>query len=401
MPRHRRAAVRILSVTHNYPRFEGDLAGAFLERLTAALARRGHAVEVVTPADAGAGGRSERDGVAVTRVRYAPARLETLAHRGTMTSALKSPAGLAALASLVAAQARALRAAARAGPAADVLHAHWWVPGGLSAWLARAGTPYVVTLHGTDAALLGRSAAARAVARRVLRGAAAVTAVSAFVGRRAAEVAGLEPESILVQPMPLDVAGLARAGPGAGGGGVVTVGRLTAQKRVDLLLEAFAVLARRGRRHRLLIVGDGPERAPLERRATALGVADRVRFEGRVEPARVPETIADADVFVFTGVGEGFGLAAAEALALGIPVVATDAGGGVTEVVPQAGPGRVVPAGNAEALAGAIDELACDPGARPLAAELGARLQRELAPDAVAARFEELFRTVARGGGRA
>jgi len=227
----------------------------------------------------------------------------------------------------------------------------------------------------------------------------AVTAVSAFVARRAAEVAGLEPEAILVQPMPLDVARLARTS--RGGGGAVTVGRLTAQKRVDLLLEAFGVLARRGRPLRLLIVGDGPERAALERRASALGIADRVRFAGRVEPARVPETIGDADVFVFTGVGEGFGLAAAEALALGIPVAATDAGGGVTEVVPHDGPGRIVPAGSVEALAGAIDALACDPGARPLAAELGARLKRELAPDAVAARFETLFRTVARGGPRA
>jgi len=392
--------VRILSVTHNYPRFDGDLAGAFLERLAVALVHRGHAVEVVTPADQGAGGRGERQGVRVTRVRYAPAGREILAHRGTMASALRSPAGVAALASLVAAQARALRAAARAGPPVDAVHAHWWVPGGVSAWLARAGgAPYVVTLHGTDAEILRRSAAARVAARRVLRGAAAVTAVSSYVARRAAEVAGLAPDVVLVQPMPLDVDRFSRAS--RGGGGVVTVGRLTTQKRLDLLLDAVAAFGRRGRPASLLIVGDGPERGPLEARAGALGIADRVRFAGRLEPSRVPEAIGDADVFVFTGVGEGFGLAAAEAFALGIPVVATEDGGGVTEIVPRNGPGRVVPAGDAEALAGAIDELACDPAARPLAAELGARLKRQLAPDAVAARFEELFGRLARGGRRA
>jgi glycosyltransferase involved in cell wall biosynthesis len=233
------------------------------------------------------------------------------------------------------------------------------------------------------------------VARRVLRRAAAVTAVSSYVAHRAAEAAGLAPDAILVQPMPLDADRL--AGASRGGGGMVTVGRLTAQKRIDLLLDACAVLRSRGRPARLRIVGDGPERRSLEERAAALGIAEQVQFVGRVEPARVPGEIGDADVFVFTAVGEGFGLAAAEAFALGVPVVATDAGGGVTDIVPASGPGRVVPAGNPEALAGAIDELASHPEARGLAAAVGARLKRELAPDAVAGRFEELFRRVANG----
>ena len=393
--------MRIVSVTHDYPRHEGDLAGAFIERLLVALRRRGHTVEVVTPADRGEGGRREAQGVTVSRVRYAPAAWETLAHSGTMAAAVGSPQGLAALASLIAAQARAVRAARRHGAPVDVVHAHWWIPGGISAWLAasRGGPPYVVTLHGTDAAILVRSALARTVARRVLRGAAAVTAVSAFVADRTAAATGLDRRRIVVQPMPLETSRLTRLS--AGGGGIVTVGRLTRQKRLSLILDALVALRRRGRRPALTIIGDGPERRAIAERAAALGVAEQVRFAGGVEPARVPEAIGDADVFAFTAVGEGFGLAAAEALAIGVPVVAMEGGGGVTDVVPRTGAGRVVPDGDVEALASALDELAGSPAAHRAAAALGERLKRQLAPEWVAERFESIYQSITSGAHRA
>lgn len=388
--------MRIVSVTHDYPRHEGDLSGAFIERLLVALHDRGHTVEVVTPADGGAGGRADEHGVAVTRVRYAPAPWETLAHRGTMASALRSPHGVASLASLIAAQSRALGRAARRWPRVDVVHAHWWIPGGISAWLAhrRGGPPYVVTLHGTDVAVLARSALGRAVARRVLRRAAAVTAVSSYLADRAAAATGLDRSAIIVQPMPLETAGLARVS--AGGDGIVTVGRLTPQKRVALILDALVALRHRGRHLSLGIVGDGPERRALTEHAAALGLAEQVHFAGAVEPARVPDAIGDADVFAFAALGEGFGLAAAEALALGVPVVAMDGGGGVTDLVPRTGAGRVVPDGDVEAFASALDELAGSADARRLAAELGARLKRQLSPESVAERFESVYERVAR-----
>jgi len=69
--------VRIVCVTHAYPRWDGDIPGAFVERLVLAQARRGHTVAVVAPADVGRGGREVRHGVMVERVRYAPARFET------------------------------------------------------------------------------------------------------------------------------------------------------------------------------------------------------------------------------------------------------------------------------------------------------------------------------------
>src|SRR5437870_4076303 len=166
--------------------------------------------------------------VPVTRVRYAPANRETLAYRGTMVAAVRSPAGLLFAASLIQRQARVVARLCREEQL-ELVHAHWWIPGGVSAWLARR--PYVVTLHGTDVALLERSLPARLLARRVLRGAAAVTAVSSFLAERVARAAGLDERSIVVQPMPADTRALTRTS--RGGGGIVTVGRLSPQKRSE------------------------------------------------------------------------------------------------------------------------------------------------------------------------
>lgn len=381
--------MNVVCVTHAYPRWDGDVAGAFIERLVRALARRGHGIRVIAPADAGRGGREVRHQIPVTRVRYAPAARETLAYRGTMLAAARSPLGLAAAASLVARQSVAIARLCRDGEV-DLVHAHWWLPAGLSAWLTRPRRRYLVSLHGSDVTLLDRSAAARALARRVLKRAAAVTAASSFLAERAARVTGLDPARILVQPMPVDSARFTRAS--RGGGGVVTVGRLSRQKRLDLLLEAMADLQRHGRGLPLTVVGDGEERPALERRAAELALAPAPRFLGALPPEDVAEALGDADVFAFPALREGFGLAAAEALMLGIPVVATRDGGGVTDIVPPEGAGRLVPPGDARALARAIDEVAHDALAPRLAAQLGAELRRRLEADTVAGRFEAIFR---------
>lgn len=377
-------------VTHAYPRYDGDVAGAFLERLAIALRGRGHDVHIVAPADAGRGGDEVRHGVSVTRVRYAPARRETLAYRGTLAAEGRTAAGLVSGASLIWRQARVL-ARLRATERLDIVHAQWWVPGGLSARLA--GRPFVVTLHGMDVVLLEQSRLARLVAAWVLRAAAAVTAVSSDLARRAARVVRLDPERIVVQPMPIDPGWLAGAAGGRGGGGVVTVGRLTVRKRIPLLLEALAKLRAAGRVLPLTIVGDGVERPALERRVAELGLDGQVRFLGELPPARVRDAIEHADVFAFPALGEGLGLAAVEALLCGIPVVAARDGGGVCDIVPERGAGRLVEP-SAEHIARGIEDLMADPDARRLAAAAGAELRHRLDAGAVAERFEQLYRSV-------
>jgi glycosyltransferase involved in cell wall biosynthesis len=379
--------LRVLAVSHSYPRFDGDLAGVFLERLYVALTARGHAVRVIAPADEGRGGVEERRGIVVERVRYAAPVRETLAYRGTMTQAVRGPGGALAFRGLV----RALGGAVRDRSAdTDVIHANWWVPAGLAVRRRREerSPPYVVTLHGTDAMLLWRSRVARWIARPVLREAAAVTAVSGFLAG-IAERAGAQPRPVVL-PMPTEIGLPSVASPG--GQGLITIGRLTRQKRVHLVVETVAQLHARGRAVALTVVGDGPERPSLESLVQRRGLKAYVRFTGAVAPEDIAPVLAGADVFVFPAKHEGFGLAAAEALIAGVPIVVAADGGGVLDVArPEAG-AAVVSAGDPSALATAVERLlAAGDEARAAAAAVGVEWRERLGPSSVAERLERVL----------
>ncbi len=144
----------------------------------------------------------------------------------------------------------------------------------------------------------------------------------------------------------------------AGARVIGTVGRLVPFKGHRHLLEAFARLRAREPDVHLVVVGDGPERAALERQARELGVAPAVRFTGHRED--VPDLLAALDVFVLPSLAEHFGRVLLEAMAMERPVVAT-AAGGVPEVVEAGVTGLLVPPANAAALADAVLTLLADP----------------------------------------
>ncbi len=376
----------VVFLTHNYPRFAGDLPGSFLHRLSTALLARGHEVRVVAPSDRGRGGRDELDGIPVRRVRYGAPEAETLAYTGRMQEAIRSPAGWLAIRGMV----RALRAGVRAEldpvvrpgggrpvrrPA--VIHAHWWFPAGLA---APRELPAVVTLHGTDGRLLRRNPLVRALGRRVLRRARLVTAVSPELASLAEGASGRSDVASHVCPMPVDSS---RFRWSRGGGGVLVVARLSAQKRVDLAIQAVRVLARAGRPVPLTIVGEGPERAGLERLA---GPDLPVRFAGALSRSEVEGLLETADVMLFPAEHEGLGLAPLEALMCGVPVVACTDGGGVVSALERYGGGGAVEP-NPEALARAVEE-AWHAGARAAARQAGVAWRERLAPARVAEVFE-------------
>ena len=381
--------MRAVFLTHNYPRHDGDVAGAFLHPLAKALQHRGVDVRVVAPSDEGRGGRDALEGIPVRRVRYGDAGAETLAYHGAFASAIRTPQGLRSLARLN----RALRAGALAelaGSAEAVVHAHWWFPAGGA---APASTPLVITCHGTDVRLLERSWFIRWLGRRTLRRAQVVTTVSRPWAALIEKLGGVAVASDRVQPMP--VADVPRPW-STGGGGVVVIGRLSAQKRVDLAINAFAEARRGGLTLPLTIVGDGPARAALQRMVDGLGLADVIHFAGEVPPFRVPDFLETADCCLMTAESEGLGLTAAEALMQGVPVVACRDGGGVLDVVPDAGAGRVVKP-TAEAISVGLRELLAEPGARAAAKTEGEQWRRRLSPDFVAERCLGWYRQALHG----
>ena len=132
---------------------------------------------------------------------------------------------------------------------------------------------------------------------------------------------------------------------------LVAAGRLVAQKDYPTLLRAFARL-RAARACRLLILGDGPLLGELRALAAALGVADDVLFAGFV--ANPHPCIERAAVLVLASRYEGFGNVLVEALAAGTPVVSTDCPAGPAEILEGGRFGRLVPVGDAGALADAV-----------------------------------------------
>jgi glycosyltransferase involved in cell wall biosynthesis len=375
--------VRVVFLTHNYPRWAGDVSGAFLATLARGLVRRGIMVRVIAPSDEGRGGEDELDGIQVRRVRYASPRAETLAYRGTMQAGLRTASGLSALAGLWRALRRAAREEARAG--ADLFHAHWWVPGGMA---VPKGARSVLTVHGTDAALLRRSRIARTLARPVFQRATVVTAVSRELAGWVQTGAGRFVDPAHVQPMPVD----SRNHPwSVGGDGAIVVSRLTPQKRVSLAIETVAFLASCGHEMPLTVVGDGPERPALERLVEKLGIAPFVRFTGAVSSADVPSYLARADLMIFPAQAEGFGLVAAEALMAGVPVVACWDGGGVLDVVPPNGAGRLT-LPSPEAMGDAILGLLAEHDHRDMARLVGESWRARLSPDHVAQICEGWYR---------
>ncbi len=137
---------------------------------------------------------------------------------------------------------------------------------------------------------------------------------------------------------------------------IVYLGRLKRYKRIDLILSALARLRERGTEPRLIVAGKGDARPGLEARAEALGIADRVRFAGFVSEQEKAELLSRSWAHVLTSPKEGWGIASMEASASGTPTIASDSPG-LRETVRHGETGYLVPHGDVDALARAIERV--------------------------------------------
>jgi glycosyltransferase involved in cell wall biosynthesis len=327
------------------------------------LARLGHPVTVV------AGGRPARPalGVQDVRVRYFEddTRWERLAAMAALVvrhpvaclrdlrdrrrwAAEENPAPLRWLAP----------AARRVAATPDVhIHVHFAAGAALSALrVARiTGRSWSLAAHGYDVFQHPRNLRLKLTSADVVIGPCRYTAdeLRRLAGERADRVhevvMGVDPEQFTRrEPYPDEHT-------------VVAVGRLVEKKGFVDLVRAVAQPALDGALERLVIIGDGPLRRDLEREATALGIADRVEFRGRMEPDEIrlelerAALLAMPCVIAEDGDRDAMPVVVKEALAMGVPVVGTDAVGLPELVTPAVG--RLVPPRDPERLAGAIADL--------------------------------------------
>ena len=252
----------------------------------------------------------------------------------------------------------------------DVMHAHVGFPAG---WIAaclsvETGVPYVLTEHMGPfpfAALRTRSGAVWPALRQAFDRAGATIAVSDALAQQLRDC-GLPCSHVIPNVVdeqrfrPVVAAATATATATARPFVFFTLGALTPQKGVDLLLRALARWNPPRGEVELRIGGSGPLLSAHRALAAGLGIADRVRWLGAVAPEAAPGHFAACDAFVLASRHESFGVVLVEALMSGKPVIATRSGGPQTIV--EADNGVLVDVGDVAGLAGAMSQLAAQPG---------------------------------------
>jgi len=254
----------------------------------------------------------------------------------------------------------------------QLVHGHFLLPSGLlAAHMAKKwGIPSVCTCHGSDVNILAQRPYMKPWVRRALSELSAVIVVSNALGDRLRHTQptksgipihvirnGYSPNLVSRQDT-MEAGNLVPEICWGHDKVLLYVGRLTRIKRLDVLVKAFALMSRVRDDARLVIVGDGPERAKIERLAQSLDLREKVTMTGEQPNRLAVALMAESDMLVLSSDNEGTPVVIIEALSVGTPVISTNVGG-IPEVVDE-GCGILVSRRSAELLAQAmLAGLAC------------------------------------------
>ena len=240
----------------------------------------------------------------------------------------------------------------------DLIHAHYATSYGLLASLL-GRSPVLLSVWGTDVYRFpNESYLRRKILTRNLRKADYIFSTSQDMAR---ETEKYTDKTVNVVPFGVDMT-VFKPEKEKRADSVITIGIVKTLEPVygiNYLIEAFDMLVSKyvNLPLKLIIVGDGSQREPLEKQARELG--GKVVFMGRVPHAEVPQVFAEMDIVVIPSLAESFGVAAAEALACEKPVIASNVGG-LPEVVIDNENGFLCPPGNAKAIYKKLDILIHD-----------------------------------------
>jgi glycosyltransferase involved in cell wall biosynthesis len=251
-------------------------------------------------------------------------------------------------------------------------------------WGGRYWRSYMGTVGGTIASLIEKVA---------MRLPDHIVAVADGTAERL-RVRGVDPRRISVVHAGVRVADIHDETADPDAPEVLSLGRLIAHKRHDLVLEAFARVRASGIPARLGVVGDGPERAALEQLAEMLGIRDHVTFYGALpHDHQVWALLRGTRVLAIPSEREGFGLAVAEGLASGAAVVTSShLDNEARHLVDEGKTGSLITPGDAEELAEAIAGWLTEPGDRDARARGFERRHPHLSWDGAADRYAALVR---------
>jgi len=240
----------------------------------------------------------------------------------------------------------------------DLLHVHYAIPHASAAYMAKQilksegiSIPVVTTLHGTDITLVGRDASYEPVVTFSINQSDGVTAVSEDLRRETYEHFKIT-KDIDVIPNFIDLEKFKKQKKDhfkqaicpKGEALIVHTSNFRKVKRIGDVMEIYANIHKEIP-SKLLMIGDGPERAKAEAQAKDLGIEADVRFLGKLEA--IEEVLSVADLFLMPSEKESFGLAALEAMACEVPLISSNAGG-LPELNVQGVTGFMSDVGNVE-----------------------------------------------------
>lgn len=391
--------LKILFVTHNYPRWEGDYSGVFLHLLATKLLDFGIQVHVVAPHDRNAEEYEELDGIKIHRFKYADSKSETLAYRGNMHRQLMAnPFKTFTLLKFI------RKAAAKAIEIIDqeqikIASIHWVVPNCMIATRLKKhyGDRLITTLHshGTDARIINKMYPIYLMAKPAMEQAEVWTVVSTFIKRLILERNTEVADKIRVFPMPNDETiffpdETVKKKKNL----VVAVSRLTNQKRLPYLIRAVYEASQKIPDITLEIYGSGPERGNLKRLIRELGAEKTAFIKSPVPQKELRVAYNRAALVVLNSLEEGFGLALTEAMLCRTPVIGAESGG-IVDIIEHDKTGLLVEPGNWEILRDTIVSSLENDYDRGRLAEAG--YQKALAKfssDSAAQKFAELFKSL-------
>ncbi|MDO8740487.1 MAG: glycosyltransferase family 4 protein [Candidatus Woesearchaeota archaeon] len=358
--------MKILMLAQNFIRFRDDIMSPFLFNWVSEINKnKDFEVIVLAPHEKGLKEYEVIGGVKIYRFRYASDKYERIAYKNNMHElVIKNTFNKLIFLKLIRNFYKKIIEIVQKEKI-DIIHANWWVPCGIAAYLAfkKTKVPYIVTTHGTDVFILRKFKFFSFFARKIFKNAAKVNAVSNYVAKIVTDLLKINKNKIAVFPMPFDRNKFYPVKKGRNKiKTIFTMGKLVKRKGVNYLVDACSILKDKKIDFKLIIVGKGPEEESLKEQIKNLNLEKNITIIPSVPHKELVKYYNDADVFVLAsitdwkGETEAFGVVFAEALACKTPVIGTRTGG-IPDVVIDGKTGILVEEKNPKQLADALIKI--------------------------------------------
>ncbi|RCK75716.1 MAG: glycosyltransferase [Anaerolineae bacterium] len=355
--------MKILSITSTYPRFLGDGAGSFIQSISEKLVEFGHELYIIAPDNHQVQYKWQTK-VQVDRILYIlPRRLAKFGHGESLRADtfLKWYSYIfVVMFGIIAVLKILINPTYRK---ADVIYAHWLLPGGvIGAILSKLlNIPLVIHLHGSDVYVAERYMIFRPFVEFTLLSASKIIACSENLAHRVIKLGG---KNVIVIPYGVDVNVFVppKERQSSQWKFITGIGRLVNKKGFNYLILAAEKIVKKYPQCKFQIIGDGDQRDELIKLSNILNINDRVEFKGNVSWNLIPIVLANTDIFVLPSVVDkqgnvdGLPNVLLEAMSSGCAIIASNIGG-ISDVVIDGYNGLLVEPKNVDQLISAIESL--------------------------------------------